>query len=97
MNFSVNVENGILTVALEGRLDTDSAVKFDAEIAEISKNNQHDSMVIDAEKLEYVASSGLRTILKLAKTEKNFSIEKVSANVYSVFEMTGFAGLLTII
>ena len=96
MNFNFYVNDGVLTVALEGRLDTDASVKFDAEIAEISKNNPHDSMVIDAEKLEYVASSGLRTILKLAKTEKNFSVEKVSANVYSVFEMTGFARIITI-
>ena len=96
MNYNISVENGILTVSLDGRLDTEAAVKFDAEIAEISKNNPHERMVIDAERLEYVASSGLRIILKLAKTEKNFSVEKVSPNVFSVFEMTGFARIITI-
>ena len=96
MNYKTCVENSVLTVSLDGRLDTDAAVKFDAEIVEISKNNPHESMVIDAENLEYVASSGLRTILKLAKTEKNFSVINVSQNVYSVFEMTGFARIITI-
>ena len=96
MNYNFNVNEGVLTVALEGRLDTDASVKFDAEIAEISKNNPHESMIIDAEKLEYVASSGLRTILKLAKTEKNFSVENVIPNVYSVFEMTGFSRIINI-
>lgn len=96
MNFNFNVNDGVLNVALEGRLDTDASVKFDAEIAQISKSNPHECMIIDAQKLEYVASSGLRTILKLAKTEKNFSVENVSPNVYNVFEMTGFSRIINI-
>ena len=96
MNFNYNVNDGVLNVALEGRLDTDASVKFDAEIAQISKSNPHESMIIDAQKLEYVASSGLRTVLKLAKTEKNFSVENVSPNVYNVFEMTGFSRIINI-
>ena len=96
MNFNYNVNDGVLNVALEGRLDTDASVKFDAEIAQISKSNPHECMIIDAQKLEYVASSGLRTVLKLAKTEKNFSVENVSPNVYNVFEMTGFSRIINI-
>jgi uncharacterized protein (TIGR02172 family) len=96
MNFNYNVDNGVLTVSLDGRMDTEAAVKFEAELAEICKNNPHESMVLDAEKLLYVASSGLRTILKMAKTEKNFSVENVSPAVYSVFEMTGFSRIIKI-
>ena len=96
MNFNYNLDNGVLTVSLDGRMDTEAAVKFEAELAEICKNNPHESMVLDAEKLLYVASSGLRTILKMAKTEKNFSVENVSPAVYSVFEMTGFSRIIKI-
>ena len=96
MNFNYNLDNGVLTVSLDGRMDTEAAVKFEAELAEICKNNPHESMVFDAEKLLYVASSGLRTILKMAKTEKNFSVENVSPAVYSVFEMTGFSRIINI-
>lgn len=96
MNFDFNLNDGVLTVSLDGRLDTEASVRFDAEIAEISRNNLHESMVLDAEKLQYVASSGLRTILKLVKTEKNFSMENVSESVYNVFEMTGFSRIMTI-
>ena len=96
MNFNYNLDNGVLTVSLNGRMDTEAAVKFEAELAEICKNNPHESMVFDAEKLLYVASSGLRTILKMAKTEKNFSVENVSPAVYSVFEMTGFSRIIKI-
>lgn len=96
MNFDFNLNNGILTVSLDGRLDTEASVKFEAELAEICKNNPHESMVFDAGKLQYVASSGLRTILKMAKTEKNFSLVNVIDSVYSVFEMTGFSRIITI-
>ena len=96
MNFNYNLDNGVLTVSLDGRMDTEAAVKFEAELAEICSNNPHESMVFDAEKLLYVASSGLRTILKMAKTEKNFSVENVSPAVYSVFEMTGFSRIIKI-
>ena len=96
MNFNYNLDNGVLTVSLDGRMDTEAAVKLEAELAEICKNNPHESMVFDAEKLLYVASSGLRTILKMAKTEKNFSVENVSPAVYSVFEMTGFSRIIKI-
>ena len=96
MNFSYNLDNGVLTVSLEGRMDTEASAKFECELAEICKNNPHESMVFDAENLQYVASSGLRTILKMAKTEKQFSVENVSPAVYSVFEMTGFSRIITI-
>ena len=68
MNFDFNLNNGILTVSLDGRLDTEASVKFEADLAEIFSANPHDSLVFNADKLEYVASSGLRTILKMAKT-----------------------------
>ena len=96
MNYDYNLNDSVLTVYLDGRLDTDAAVRFEAELAEISSNNPHTSMIFDAEKLEDVASSGLRTILKMAKTEKNFSVENVSPAVYSVFEMTGFSRIINI-
>ncbi|MBQ2006982.1 MAG: anti-sigma factor antagonist [Bacteroidales bacterium] len=96
MNFDYRLNNGVLTISLDGRLDTEAATSFEAELVEICKNNPHESLIFDAEKLQYVASSGLRTMLKMAKTEKNFSIENVSDEVYSVFEMTGFSRIMTI-
>lgn len=96
MNFNYKLDNDVLFVSLEGRLDTEAAVKFEAELAEVCKANAHGALTIDAAELEYVASSGLRTILKLAKTEKDFKIVNVSSSVYSVFEMTGFARIINI-
>ena len=96
MNYNYDLNNGALSLSLEGRLDTEAAVRFDAELATICQENPHESVIFDAEKLQYVASSGLRTILKMAKTEKNFSIINVIPSVYSVFEMTGFSRIINI-
>ena len=96
MNYSYKIENEVLTVALDGRMDTDASVKFDAEFAEICKENPHGTLVLDASELQYIASSGLRTVLKMAKSGKNFRIENVSPSVYSVFEMTGFSKIINI-
>ena len=96
MNYSYNLDNGVLTFSLEGRLDTEASIKFEEGLAEICAANPHESVIIDADKLEYIASSGLRTVLKLAKTEKKFSIINVIPSVYSVFEMTGFSRIIDI-
>ena len=94
MNYSYKLENEALWVSLEGRLDTEASAKFEMEFAEISKSNPHSSLVIDASNLEYIASSGLRIMLKMVKTEKNFKIENVVPAVYSVFEVTGFSKII---
>ena len=96
MNFSFKLDNDVLVVSLVGRLDTDASMSFEKELAVISKENLHGSLVFDASELEYIASSGLRTMLKMAKTEKNFKIINVQPSVYSVFELTGFAKIINI-
>ena len=96
MNFSFKLDNDVLVVSLIGRLDTDASMSFEKELAVISKENPHGSLVFDASELEYIASSGLRTMLKMAKTEKNFKIINVQPSVYSVFELTGFAKIINI-
>ena len=94
MKYSYKLDNEVLTVTLDGRLDTEAASKFEAELNAIRTENAHTSMVVDASGLEYVASSGLRIILKLVKTEKNFKLENVCAAVYEVFEVTGFSKII---
>ena len=96
MNYSYKLENDVLIVSLQGRLDTEASAKFEPEFAVINNENPHTSLVVDASELEYIASSGLRIILKMVKTEKNFRLENVSPAVYSVFEVTGFSKIIKI-
>ena len=96
MNFCFKLFNDVLIVSLVGRLDTDASMSFENEFAVITKENPHSSLVFDASELEYIASSGLRTMFKMAKTEKNFKIENVQPSVYNVFEVTGFSRIINI-
>ena len=96
MNYSFKLENDVLLVSLAGRLDTEASVAFETELAAKCKENPHGSVVFDASGLDYIASSGLRIILKMAKTEKNFRVENVSASVYNVFDVTGFSKIINI-
>ena len=94
MNYSYKLDDEVLKVSLGGRFDTEASAKFDTEFAEVSKSNPHSSLVIDASNLEYIASTGLRVMLKMVKTEKNFKIENVIPAVYNVFEVTGFSKII---
>lgn len=82
----------LITVMLEGRIETATAKYFEQEMKQIIKCNK--SIVLDFNKIDYVSSAGLRTILSVQKEcdEKNVTVEIVNANkvVRDIFELTGF-------
>ena len=91
-------ENGTeLTVALEGRLDTTTAPELEADL-----KNSLDGLtvlILDFEKLEYISSAGLRVLLsaqKIMNTKGGMKVTNVNDVVQEVFEVTGFADILTI-
>ena len=53
-------------------------------------------MVLDLETLEYISSAGLRIILKIKKQEANVELINVNTEIYDIFDMTGFAEMMTI-
>lgn len=84
---------------LEGRLDSAAAQEADALI--MSTVERFNTLVLNLEKLEYTASSGLRIIrnLQVAMNKKGGELLIKNANpmVMEVFEMTGFVGFLKFI
>ena len=95
MKINFNKSNGILSVAIEGRLDTTTAPELDLFLTE--NYNGIGEIVIDCEKLEYVSSAGLRVLLATQKRAKNsMKLINVCEFVMEIFEMTGFADILTI-
>ena len=95
MKIDFNKNNGILNVALDGRLDTTTAPELESFFAENYKGTE--SIVIDCEKLMYVSSAGLRVLLATQKKTKGaMKLTNVCELVMEVFEMTGFADILVI-
>lgn len=89
-------DKDILYINLKGRIDASNASEVEKEINEIRSSNQGMHTVLDADKLEYISSAGLRIMLRLRKEEPKLAIINVSPDVYTVFEMTGFTEMITI-
>ena len=99
MKITENVNGDVLEIALEGRLDTATAPQLD-EVINTCKED-YKVMVFDFENLEYISSAGLRVLLSANKMN-NLSgkgpiiVKNANEIVREVFEVTGFADILTI-
>ena len=90
-----NTEETIIEIA--GRLDTITAPALDKTIAEDLLDTKN--LVLDLEGVEYISSAGLRVLLAAQKKMQqigSMKVIKVRDEVMEVFEMTGFADILTI-
>ncbi|MCQ2413463.1 MAG: phosphotransferase [Clostridia bacterium] len=94
MKFTVN--NGELSLFLAGRVDSVSAPAVEAEIEKIRSETAHTSVTLDADDLEYISSAGLRIVLRLRKNEPTLRVINASAEVYEIFEMTGFIEMIPV-
>ena len=99
MNISKTQENGKLTIALEGRLDTTTAPQLEAAL--VPAFDVAGEILLDFAKLEYVSSAGLRVLLIGQKTAKakgaSMTVSNVSEDIMEVLDMTGFTDMLTIL
>ena len=95
MRIDFNTNDGKLNIALDGRLDTNTAPELESFIAE--NYNGKGAIAIDCAKLVYVSSAGLRVLLSAQKkTKGSMKLTNVCELVMEVFEMTGFADILDI-
>ena len=96
MDVTYRLDKEILYIAVEGRIDASNAAAAEEKIFAIKRENPGKHVVVDADKLEYISSAGLRVILKLRKEEPKLAIINVAPAVYEVFDMTGFTDMVTV-
>lgn len=87
-----------LVVSVEGRIDTNTS----PELTEYFQSNLKDvkELELDLEKVNYVSSAGLRTILFAQKTmdkQGKMVVSHVCKEIMETFELTCFTDILTII
>ena len=90
-----NVENTV--VELVGRLDTTTAPSLEKMLNEDIGESKN--LIFDFKGLEYISSAGLRVLLSAQKRIQKIGSMKVinvCEEVMEVFEITGFADILTI-
>ena len=96
----VNItENGVMVVAIEGRVDGTSAQRFERildAVAEACKTG----MVLDLEKLTFISSAALRVLLMLTKalTRRGgtLTVCSVPDSLRTVFQVSGFDQIIPV-
>lgn len=96
MTLKANFSEEILTIYLEGAIDSTTAPEAEKQLMEIYQEHTAKAVVLDAEALRYISSSGLRVLLKLRKMEQNLELINASPEVYDILEMTGFTELFPV-
>ncbi len=97
MTIDRNVEGSKTQLKISGRLDTSTAPELESTIDNFLSSVEE--LIIDFEGLEYVSSAGLRVILKAQKImnkQGSMKIINVNDTIMEVFDITGFADVLTI-
>ena len=98
MTINNQLEGTTLTMAIEGRIDTQTAPELqkavDASIGDVK------DLILDFSKVLYVSSAGLRVILTAqnAMDQKSGSmvIRNAAKNIVDVFKVTGFDTFLNL-
>ena len=98
MEIRKSMENGTLTIELEGRLDTMTAPDLENEIR--SSADGVEKIILDFAGLAYISSAGLRVLLstqkKMNASGGSLVIRKPNDVVSEVCEATGFSDILEI-
>ena len=97
MNISKTVTDNMVTLEIEGRIDTVTSPSLAAEIDTIDETVT--KLVLDFEKVEYISSAGLRVVLAAQKKMNKqgaMLVKNVCDSVMEVFEITGFSDILVI-
>ncbi len=90
------VEDDVITIYLKGHIDSANAMEVEKEINDARDYVAAESLILDAQDLEYISSAGLRIILRLRRELPDLKIINVSPEVYEIFDMTGFTEMMEI-
>ena len=97
MDISKQSKNGTLTLKVSGRIDTVTAPDFENYVNRWLYGIN--VLVLDFSNVNYISSAGLRVLLSAHKAmsgKDGMKVTNVNEIVQEVFEVTGFADILTI-
>ena len=97
MIINKKLEGTKVEILLEGRLDTTTSPMLETELTQSIDGLTE--LIFNFEKLEYISSAGLRILLaaqKIMNKQGSMVVKNVNEIITEVFEVTGFADILTI-
>ena len=93
MNIIERDQNGVTVFELDGRVDTQGAVDMDLALQAAVSGGKH-KMVLDMAQVEYISSSGLRTMADVVTQNReaggDLKLVAVSPKVLRVLRIIGF-------
>jgi anti-sigma B factor antagonist len=96
MDIDKKLNDGVMTLAVSGRLDTNTSPELEAEV----KTDGIKEVIFDFAGLEYISSAGLRVLMGAQKAMManggKVKILNPNAMVKGVFDMTGLSGIFEI-
>lgn len=91
------LREGILKLYPEGYVDSRNARDFEHDVMSAVEAAPGASVVVDADKLDYVSSAGLRVFMKAMRRSKGrLKVINASPEVYEIFAITGFSELMDV-
>ncbi len=99
MKLTIENQAGATLARVEGRLDTINSPEFEKQMQPLLQGEKPE-IVLDCEKMEYIASSGLRLFLTLQKSVTaragKLTLKNLSPDIKAVFDMTRFSSIFNI-
>ncbi|MBQ9196833.1 MAG: phosphotransferase [Clostridia bacterium] len=91
------MSNNTFFIPLTGRIDSTNAPETERHILTLMQAQPDGIPVFDASDLVYIASAGLRVLMKVRKAVgQEMEIRNVSPEVYEILDTTGFAELFRV-
>lgn len=97
MNITEKTNGNQLSISLEGRLDTTTAPELEKVLS--GSLDGVTELIFDMSALDYLSSAGLRILLgaqKQMNKQGSMKVTNVNETIMEIFEVTGFADILTI-
>lgn len=83
-------------IDLTGRIDSNNAATVEVELFSQLEGKDSAPVELNAEKLDYISSAGLRVLLRIRKNHPEMSIINASAEIYDILDMTGFTEMMNV-
>ncbi|MDO4538670.1 MAG: phosphotransferase [Coriobacteriales bacterium] len=84
------------TLELSGRITAGNAGELEKSVDALIAGQTKPTLTIDVENLDYISSAGLRVVMRLRKKSSEVNIVNASAEVYDIFEITGFTQIANV-
>ena len=100
MEISVTPIDNVTAVAVKGRVDSLTADSLTTRLGELVRSGSY-RLLIDLREVSYISSAGFRTLLVTARSVAQASgamvLCGIAGEMQSLFELTGFSKLFTIL